>query len=260
MTTPIFYSKVTPLSKEQHKNLFIDPIPGYAFAARTNSVYIAVAEFQRVAKEYPIVFGQDDEGTVFPVALLGLKTNENVFVDAAGEWDATYIPAYARRYPFILASPGGKNGQQFTVCIDESFAGFNTANEGQPLFDKEGKETEVLQRAIGFLRDFQEQVRLTESFCRSLVSLEILEPMQAQIALASGRRITVGGFLCVNRERLRALPAKKLTPLMKSSELELIFTHLFSLDNVRRLMPRPTEESPATPAAPAPQKTKKKKG
>ena len=40
---------------------------------------------------------------MYPVALLGLKKNQNLFVDKSGKWNADYIPAYARRYPFCMA-------------------------------------------------------------------------------------------------------------------------------------------------------------
>ena len=112
---PLFYKKIVPLNKEQHKSLYIEPVEGYSFSKNTNSLYIAAVEFPKVAPEYPIVLGIDKEGTVFPLVLLGLKTKQNLYVDSKGIWKANYIPAYARRYPFILANPASKNSNdQFT--------------------------------------------------------------------------------------------------------------------------------------------------
>ena len=91
MQLPLFYKKIVPLNREQHKNLYIEPVEGFGFAAGTNSLYIAAVEFPRAAREYPIVFGKDAEGNVFPVALLGLKKNQNVFVNKKGEWKADYV-------------------------------------------------------------------------------------------------------------------------------------------------------------------------
>jgi hypothetical protein len=231
---PLFYRKVVPLSKERHKQLHIEPVPGFAFAASTNSVYVAAVEFPRAAAEYPIVFGRDKEGVVFPVVLLGLKQDQNLFVNKKGEWNARYIPAYARRYPFILAAPGEGN-PQFTVCIDESYPGFNTAKEGQPLFDSKGQQTKMLKQAVEFLKEYQAHAQLTTAFCKVLAELDVLEPVQANVQMKSGEKYAVGGFQCVNRKKLKALPQAKLSELLKSDQLELIYLHLFSLINVGTL-------------------------
>ena len=234
---PVFYRKVVPLSKERHKALYMEAIPGFSFAAETNSVYIAAVEFPRAAAEYPIVFGRDAQGQVFPLVLLGLRKGQNLFVNKDGQWDARYIPAYARRYPFILATPPGK-ALQFTVCIDESYPGFNTAKEGQPLFDSKGQESRVLKQAIDFLKEYQTHVRLTAAFCQQLGELDLLEPVQANISLKSGQKHAISGFQCVSRKKLKALQPKKLAELLKADQLELIFDHLVSLNQIATLVNR----------------------
>jgi len=233
---PLFYKKVIPLNKDRHKNLHLEPVEGYTFAAETNSLYIAAIEFIKAASEYVIVFGKDAENnSVYPVVLLGLKANQNLFVDKKGKWNAGYIPAYARRYPFILAAPDASSGN-FTVCVDEGFSGFNTAKEGQALFDKKGKESAILKQAVEFLQDYQKNVQITTIFCNNLVKLDLLEPMQANVQMKTGDKFAIGGFQCVSRKKLKALKPEKLAELVKSDELELIYTHLFSLNNVGRIL------------------------
>lgn len=240
-TLPLFYKKISPLNKEKHQNLYMEPVEGYGFASETNSLYIAAIEFIKSAAEYPIVFGKDNTDTVFPVVLLGLEANRNLFVDSKGHWKAEYIPAYARRYPFILAAPEG-NGGNFTVCIDEGYTGFNTAKEGQPIFDAGGNETGILTRAIEFLQDYQNNVLVTAAFCRNLQSLGLLEPMQANVELKTGKKFALGGFQCVNRQKLQALSPEQLAGLLQSGQMELIYAHLFSLNNINRLMQRITRK------------------
>ena len=235
-TQPLFYKKVVPLNKEKHSKLFLEPIEGYAFARDTNSLFIAAVEFGKVLREYPIVFGQDAAGETYPVVLLGLKNNQNLFVDNKGKWDAQYIPAYARRYPFILASQDDGSEQQFAVCIDESYPGFNTAKEGQALFDSKGEQAPVLKQAVDFLQDYQQHVVLTSRFCKNINELEILEPMQANVEMKSGDKLSMGGFQCVNREKLANLKPGKLADMVKTGQMELIYAHLFSLSNVANLM------------------------
>jgi len=233
-TLPLFYKKVVPLNKTEHQDLCVEAIDSFAFAAKTNSLYIAAIEFPKAAGEYPIVFGKSSD-TVFPVVLLGLQNRQNLFVDKKGRWNAAYIPAYVRRYPFILAQPDGGNGS-YTVCIDMSFSGFNTANEGQRLFDPGGKESPLLQQTLKFLQDYQNSVEMTTVFCKALVDLDLLEPMQASIEMKSGDKFAIGGFQCVNRNRLKALETKKISGLLQSDHLELIYAHLLSLNNLNRLI------------------------
>lgn len=234
---PIFYKKVVPLNKEVHGELYLEGIEGYQHTKETNSVYIAAIEFLAAAREYPIVFAKGGDDKVFPVVLLGLEQNQNLFVDKKGAWKAGYIPAYVRRYPFILATPDDAKAT-FTVCIDESFPGFNTAKEGKPLFDEKGEQLDILNQAVDFLKDYQSHVQLTTLFCDNLSKLDLLEPMQANIEMASGTKHALGGFMGVNREKLKALKPAKLAEMLKSDQLELIFAHLSSLSNIRGLMNR----------------------
>jgi len=239
---PLFYKKIVPLNRERHKDLYIEPTDSFAFASQSNSLYIAAVEFPRAMVEYPIVFGTDGDGVVFPVVLLGLKNKQNLFVDKKGKWKAEYIPAYTRRYPFILASSNSNDEEQLTVCIDEGYPGFNTAKEGQPLFDDQGEQSPILKQAVDFLRDYQNQTRLTTEFCNDLVQLGLLEPVQANIEMKSGNKFAIGGFQCVSREKLKALAPEKLQGLVQSGKMELIYAHLLSLNNIQSLMQKMPEE------------------
>jgi hypothetical protein len=57
-------------------------------------------------RSYPIVFAGNGN---LPVAVQGLE-RVNLFVGRDGQWaDRHYLPAYLRRYPFVLiGQPGGK--------------------------------------------------------------------------------------------------------------------------------------------------------
>ncbi len=39
-----------------------------------------------------------------PAVLLGIRDQENLYVDDNGAWNAKYIPAFVRRYPFVFSS------------------------------------------------------------------------------------------------------------------------------------------------------------
>ena len=235
-TLPLFYKKVVPLNKTRHKDLRITPPKDYKHTRGTNSLYIAAVEFLNAAREYPIVFGKGSDGVIFPLLLLGLKNTENLYVGKKGEWLAGYIPAYVRRYPFILATDN-KNSGNFTVCIDESYPGFSNKKTGTRLFNEDGSESSLLKQSVEFLKGYQTHVQLTTKFCNTINELNLLEPMQANLE-KSGKKQRVTGFMCVNRKRLNELATEKLATLFRDDHLELIYAHLHSLLNMEVLLKR----------------------
>jgi hypothetical protein len=232
---PQFYKEIVALNNDTHRQLRIKPGAGYRFAAETNGVFIAAVEFRPASREYPIVFVEAEEA-IAPMAVLGLTQNDNLFVNDDGTWDGRYIPAYVRRYPFVLAGPDTE-ADRLTVCIDMEFEGINE-EEGERLFDDEGNNAALTTDTLNFLRDYQQQARLTQTFCKELKELELLEPMSATIESPGGERLNVVGFQVVSRERLKALKATQLAKLAKADTLELIYAHLASLDNFQTLSDR----------------------
>jgi len=232
---PIFYKKIVPLNKETHGDWSIETVANYKHTSETNSLYIAAIEFIKAANEYPIVFGIAEDGSVFPVVILGLRKNENLYVNKKGEWLANYIPAYVRRYPFILAT-GEEGSDQFTVCIDSDCPGFNKKGKGTALFDKDGNESDLLKNSVEFLKEYQNHIQLTALFCKNIKDLGLLEPMKADIKMADGEELSLGGFMGINREKLKALDADALVNLVKTDQMELIYAHLTSLGNIDSLM------------------------
>jgi hypothetical protein len=77
--------------------------------------------------------------------------------------------------------------------------------------------------------------------------------MQAQVEMNSGEKYSLGGFMAVNREKLKELPGDKLTELAKTDELELIYLHLQSMRNFGALKDRlgmaRAEKATASPGA-----------
>jgi hypothetical protein len=196
------------------------------------------AEFARAALEYAIVFGGPGD-VVMPAAVLGLRPDENLYVAKEGGWQAKYIPAFVRRYPFVFSSPD--EGRTFTLCIDEVYPGINKSGRGERLFGDEGKPTLYLNNVLKFLQQYQLEFQRTQGFCRKLRDLNLLEPMQARMNLGSGERMALQGFSVVDRARLKTLPANVLAELVLSDELESIYTHLVSMRNFATVRDRLVE-------------------
>jgi len=192
-------------------------------------------EFAHAALSYPTVFGETG-AVVIPAAVLGLRPDENLFIDKQGRWQATYIPAFIRRYPFVFSS--ADEGKTFTLCIDETFPGINQKGRGERLFGADGKPTRYLSDALKFLQQYQLEFERTKAFSNKLKELNLLEPMRARLDLGSGKGMALAGFSVVNRARLKTLSAEMLAKLASSDELECVYTHIVSLGNFARLKDR----------------------
>lgn len=235
MANLLFYEKPAALNKVTHKDYKIKPVgDNFKFAARTNSVILAGIEFTEASKEYPICFAKAGDSVV-PVALLGLRNEENLFVDSeTGKWDARYVPAFVRRYPFVLAE-GGEEGQRM-VCIDEAYAGFSK-DEGDPLFDGE-EASPFLKQAIEFLEQYQRQYQRTERFVQRLQENDLLMALNAQVDMVDGQKFALTGLLAVDEKKLLALSDEKALEFFRSGELAWLYCHLMSLANMNRMIDR----------------------
>jgi len=242
MKQMLIYENVVPVSRDKHAKLSLKPTNDYGFARETNSVPLVAGEFGLVAAHYAIVFGQANDGAI-PAAVLGARDNENVFVNADGSWGAAYVPAFIRRYPFVFGTD--QANETFTLMIDETFGGLNKDGKGERLFDSEGEQTQFLKNTMTFLSEYQGQVQATQAFAKKLETLGLLEGAEAHLPTQSDPERRLRGFLIVSRDKLRALPADKLAELNATGELELIYTHLLSLNNLQRLQ----EKMSAPPAA-----------
>ena len=235
MAEVLFYERPVPLNRTAHKDLRIKPIPNLKFAGTVHSVPLTGVEFPAAARDLPILFGGLSPEDAGPMALLGLRENENLFVNAAGQWEAnTYIPAFVRRYPFVLAEkPAGQEGDDFTVFLDEAYEGFGTA-EGDRLFKEDGAESELLANAVKFLGEFQQHVARTQWFMEQLRKHNLLEPRNIRLE-KDGKSINLNGLFVVNEDKLRQLDEKTSHEFLREGVFGWIYAHLLSLSNIDRI-------------------------
>ena len=240
-TQLLFYEQVTPISKERHKDFCVDGTEHrFEFAQSVNSVPLTAVEIPMAAREYTIVFAGGDEAVV-PVVILGIEGKDNLYIDKQeGKWDASYVPAFVRRYPFVFSQ--SDDGNTFTLCVDEDWQGCNREGKGQRLFDDAGERTEYLGNVLKFLEEYQKQFRLTQAYCAKLKELDLLESMKAELTLPGGEKRSLTGFMAVNRTKLKELSGEKLAALAKTDELELTYTHLQSLNNFPEMLKRASQQ------------------
>ena len=238
MAEVLFYARPVPLARNQHKDLRLKAVPNVKFAAQAHSVPLTGAEFPIAARDVPILFAGQSMDDAGPMALLGLRQNENLLVDENGQWaQGVYVPAFVRRYPFILAEkPAGTEGDDFTVFLDESFEGFDN-QEGERLFKEDGSDSEMLTNAVGFLGEFQQHVARTHWFMDQLRKHELLEPRNIRLE-KDGGAINLNGLFVVSEEKLRKLDEKTAHEFLKEGVMGWIYAHLLSLPNIDRLAQR----------------------
>ncbi len=222
---PLFYAKPQALSAQRHGAKALAPDANYSFAKETNSVPVTATELTRAMLNYPIVFTAAEP--VVPVVILGLRGSKNQFVSDDGTWQAgVYIPAYVRRYPFILMESPDK--QQYTLCVDEAASHFG--DTGQAFFE-DGEPAEVSKKALEFCSAYQGQHVQTLEFTAMLDKYGLLADNRAAITLASGEKLSMSGFRVVNEEKFTALPDDVYLDWRQRGWIPLVYCHLLSLGN-----------------------------
>jgi hypothetical protein len=239
----LFYKSAVPVSRARHGDWAVEVDATYGFSGEINSVPLMAVEFPQAASEYAIVFA-GTENEVLPAVILGMRGNENLFLNKDDHWGAKYVPAFVRRYPFVFSL----QDDRFVLCVDEGFPGFNQEGRGQRLFGADGNPTPYVDTVLKFLQEYQAQFLRTQRFCARIKELDLLEPMQAQITVGTSERLSLGGFMAVNREKVKNLSGDKLAELARTDELELLFLHLQSMRNFERLRDRMMEAEPPADA------------
>ncbi len=233
----LVYQATVALSPSRHADLSIEATTDYSFAAELNAVPLTAVEFARAAQEYAIVLAQGGGGELVPAALVGVRPGENLFVAPDRSWRGRYVPAFLRRHPFVFASADADD--RLTLCIDEACRGLNREGRGERLFTSDGRPTVHLEERLHFVQAYQTQAERTRRFMQRVQTLDLLEPMHLQAQTdAAGATRTLGGFMGVSRERLRALDAPTLQALAANDELELLYLQLNSLHNLDLLKTR----------------------
>jgi hypothetical protein len=164
-TRLLIYETAMPVSHRRHGDWSVQAGKDFGFSRKVTSVPLMAVEIMTAAVEYPVVFGGTGDN-VMPAVILGLRADENLYINADGQWQARYIPAFLRRYPFVFSSED--DGKSFTLWMDEGYAGFNQQGLGERLFSDDQKPTPYLQKVLKFLQQYQVGHARTQAFCHFL--------------------------------------------------------------------------------------------
>ena len=157
---PMFYNDLMPLNTRDHmkfRNRQSDSAP---WLSKQHVVPITADEFIQAGRHYPVVFSQGSNP--LPLALMGLNEGVNTFFDDDGKLiDPVYVPAYIRRYPFILARLNDQ-GDNLSLCFDPTSDSVGEYDEGELLFNEDGSTTDQTKSILDFCEKFEQAGQRTK--------------------------------------------------------------------------------------------------
>ncbi len=222
---PPLYKALTPLTAEHHGSFGLAEQQDYGFAAQSNSFPLAIDEFAAAQRHYPILFTTGD--SPMPAVLVSVEQGRNPYVDDNGAWkNSAYVPAYIRRYPFMLVR-AKSNNNDFALCFDNESAKVSDVATNT-FFATDGQPTKTTKSIMDFCVNYEKSIDTTRRTCRELAELDILADPAIKISRGT-QTLELKGFRIVDEQKLRALPAETLARLTTSGVMGAIYAHLFSL-------------------------------
>ncbi|MHA6722563.1 SapC family protein [Sphingomonas sp. RS2018] len=229
---PLFYNDLRPLSSEEHADWRIKPADRAPFLANQHAIPLTVEEFPMVARKMPIVFAVGDDPV--PLALLGLNEGVNVFMDDEGRLTdpETYVPAYVRRYPYLLARLR-PDADELSLCFDPTTDTIGAYDEGERLFEN-GQPTDLTKAILQFAEQFEQAGQKTAQFVKEVRDLGLMIDGEVTIQPeGAAQPFVYRGFQMIDEAKLNELRGDQLRKMAQSGMLPLIYAHLFSLALMR---------------------------
>jgi len=240
---PPGYGALAPFDRHRHAGLGLREDRSQHWCASLNSVFLNAVELARASLDYPIAFVREERsGEFLPVAVLGLRAAENLFVDREGRWTPqAYIPAYVRRHPFCIAEIPAADGTdpQRLICVQED----QLAPSASPLLDGRGEATAIWTPLLQLIEAVEGARQQTRAFTHRLEAFGLFTPFDALALPRDGQQLRLQGMHRVDEERLNALGARGLKLLMRKGELRAIYAHLLSLEHFAKLLNLTTERN-----------------
>ena len=233
---PLFYNQLEPLSRSAHGAWKARRMESAPFLAQTHAVPLTVEEFALAQRHFPIVFSVGENPV--PLALMGLNEGVNVFVDEEGKLTSdVYVPAYVRRYPFMLARLR-PDVDELSLCFDPTADAVGAFEEGEALFEDD-QPSETTKQILGFCENFEQAGMQTGAFMKELADNKLLIDGEVSIQPeGSAQPFIYRGFQMISEDALKNLRGDVARKMIQSGLLPLIYAHLFSLSLIREVFAR----------------------
>jgi hypothetical protein len=248
---PYGYQEIVPLTK-QHRVLLPEARKLPLVFRNLTALPLSYTEFAAACRDYPIAFISSDEGRSFvAMAVLGLESQQNLFVTTGGGWDAgVYLPAYVRRYPFCMTriTVNGQEQAERVACVEKRAIN----DKGEALHNAKGEPLPVWEERKKLLFEYEADLVRSDEMSRTLAGLGLLETFSMQAIPNEGAPLAMTGMYRVAEHKLIALAPEKLKELTQQGILARVYAHLISLSNFGRLLDRRAGTAkPAAGGAPA---------
>jgi hypothetical protein len=227
-------TKYVPLAKDKHAKIKVIESHDYSRYKNQNLIPIVAQEFFSLASEFPLVFVTNQNTQEFmPVAIMGLREGQNLYC-GQNSFPAHAIPKSFGNAPFAMA-PADENREQFVVMVDEE-SELLSESEGQALFTEDGEKTEYADNRIENLVQAAQQREQTAQICKLLQDREMLTTHQMQLQHnPSGGLFNIQGIYTVDENKLNELADDDYQELRKLGLIAMIYAHLTSLQQLRRI-------------------------
>jgi hypothetical protein len=239
---PLLYNGLEPLNRNVHGTFKVRRLGGIDRVASAHAIPLTVDEFAMAQRHYPIVFSAGDSPV--PLALMGLHEGTNTFFDDSGVLTdpRVYVPAYLRRYPFLLARLRD-DSDELSLCFDPTANAVGESEDGEPLFTPEGEPSEATTAILQFCEQFEQAGQRTQAFMTELKDADLL--MEGEVAIqpeGADQPFIYRGFQMIDEEKFRNLRGDELRKLNQNGGLPLIMAHLFSLSVIREIFGRQVQQ------------------
>src|SRR3990170_5526134 len=160
---PLLYNGLEPLSSTRHGKARVRRLDSAPQVGKTHAIPVTVDEFALVQRTFPIVFSAGENPV--PLALMGLNEGVNTYMNEEGRLiePNIYLPAYLRRYPFVLARLR-EDSDELSLCFDPTAEAVGEFDEGEALFNEAGEPSDATKAILEFCEQFEQAGHRTQAF------------------------------------------------------------------------------------------------
>ncbi|UDL03829.1 SapC family protein [Marinobacter sp. CA1] len=220
-------SEWVAVSRSLHGDMAHVPRKGFYHTERSAVSVALLSELAAMLPHYVIGF-LALEDAVFPVAILGIENNQNLYLNSDGRWLASYVPAEFRSHPFALIDDG--MGRK-VLAIDRG----HLSTEGEPLFE-EGVLSAKVSDVVTFLTHCDSDRQATGNACQALQQAGVLTDWVLDVPVGGVCR-QVRGLKRIDERALNALDESAFAAL-RGAPIQIAYAQLFSMSQVKQLSQR----------------------
>ncbi|NVK25178.1 MAG: SapC family protein [Gammaproteobacteria bacterium] len=230
-----------PLHKNTHANTKLKQASNVEDLRNQHALGVVVQEFAVAGANYPIAFVKEEgKESYFPVAILGLEQNKNLFVSEEGKWQGMYMPArYTHKPLSVIPNKDDPNLFGIAINMDSEVV---SEEEGEALFTEAGEETEYLEKRKQSLMTYVENEQITKAFLEAVAEMGLLHQQNISVKVRE-KEYNLNGLYLVDEKKLNELSDEDFLKLRSRGFLGPIFAHLSSMHQVTALIQKQAQVS-----------------